>query len=126
MRFLPAPERHSSAGSATARNPHRQSLLNHREESGSETVSQRKVLPAKRGADQSMYSDFSSKRADIDRIRIELEEQRWSEEKELRREEMRAMSKGVEQAGRYSVITELFKAGKSSEEISAFMRDLNM
>ncbi|KAI9910942.1 hypothetical protein PsorP6_010501 [Peronosclerospora sorghi] len=126
IRFFPSLERHSSAGSATARNPRRQSLLNHREESGSETVSQRKVLPAKSGDDQSMYSDFASKRADIDRRRIELEEQRWSEEKELRREEMRARSKDLEQAGRYSMITELIKAGKSSEEIAAFMRDLNM
>ncbi|KAI9917838.1 hypothetical protein PsorP6_012447 [Peronosclerospora sorghi] len=126
MRFFPAPERHSSAGSPTARNPRRQLLLNHREESGSETVSQRKVLPAKRGADQSMYSDFASKRADINRRRIELEEQRWSKEKELRREEMRARSKDVEKAGQYSMITELIKAGKSSENIAALMRDLNM
>ncbi|KAI9921220.1 hypothetical protein PsorP6_000088 [Peronosclerospora sorghi] len=58
-----------------------------------------------------MYSDFASKRADIDRRLIELEEKRWSEEKELRREEMRARSKDVEQAGRYSMITELIKAG---------------
>ncbi|KAI9919352.1 hypothetical protein PsorP6_017569 [Peronosclerospora sorghi] len=60
-----------------------------------------------------MYSDsdFASKRADIDRRRIELEEQRWSEEKKLRREEMRARSKDVEQAGRNSMITELIKAG---------------
>ncbi|KAI9917817.1 hypothetical protein PsorP6_012612 [Peronosclerospora sorghi] len=126
MRFFPSPERHSSAGSATARNPRRQSLLNHRKESVSNTLSQRKVLPAKRGADQSMYSDFASKRADIERRRIELEEQRWSEEKELRREEMRVRSKDVEQAGRYSMITELIKTGKSSEEIAAFMSDLNM
>ncbi|KAI9910512.1 hypothetical protein PsorP6_010751 [Peronosclerospora sorghi] len=125
MRFFPAPERHSSAGISTARNPRHESLLNHRDESGSETVSQRKVFPAKRGAYQSIYSDLrrSGRTSTVD---AELEEQRWSEKKELRREEVRARSKDVEQAGLYRMITELIKAGKSSEEIAAFMRNLNM
>ncbi|KAI9906647.1 hypothetical protein PsorP6_004630 [Peronosclerospora sorghi] len=71
-----------------------------------------------------MYSDIASKRADIDRRRIELEEQRWSEEKELIREEMRARSKDVEQAGRrMSIASRPALSKPSSCEVSTVTAD---